>query len=216
MTANELMEAQTAMEEKVYRIWTVLSAFEESAAACISDMLLQVSEGGYAEGLKMADYFIAHVHVLFAAIDDLAVVYYDKLNKQLNYDRESRMLCKKIENFFSLLSHTQEGGLRRIGTTQELLSLVTGLALPEGSYSSWAHWCPPAREIAQRKFNRNQSILESTHGACHQATITAVRQQQGHINYIGPLPTVSQTLQRPLLPLWTVPLARRVPCVLPV
>lgn len=38
------------------------------------------------------------------------------------------MLCKKIVNFFSLLSHTQESGVRRLGMTQELLSLVTGLA----------------------------------------------------------------------------------------
>jgi hypothetical protein len=28
MTADELRETQTIMEEKVYRIWTVLSAFE--------------------------------------------------------------------------------------------------------------------------------------------------------------------------------------------
>ena len=38
------------------------------------------------------------------------------------------MLCKKIVSFFSLLSHTQETGVRRLGITQELLSLVTGLA----------------------------------------------------------------------------------------
>ena len=36
------------------------------------------------------------------------------------------MLCKKIINFFSLLSRTQE--MKRLGITQELLSLVTGLA----------------------------------------------------------------------------------------
>lgn len=28
MTSEELKEAQNVMEEKVYRIWTVLSAFE--------------------------------------------------------------------------------------------------------------------------------------------------------------------------------------------
>ena len=38
------------------------------------------------------------------------------------------MLCKKIVNFFSLLSHTQETGAQRMHITQELLSLVTGLA----------------------------------------------------------------------------------------
>ena len=38
------------------------------------------------------------------------------------------MLCKKVVNFFSLLSHTHESGARRMGITQDLLSLVTGLA----------------------------------------------------------------------------------------
>ena len=38
------------------------------------------------------------------------------------------MLCKKIVNFFSLLTHTQEAGARKMAITQELLSLVTGLA----------------------------------------------------------------------------------------
>ncbi|KAI8971223.1 hypothetical protein BDB01DRAFT_845224 [Pilobolus umbonatus] len=116
------------MEVKVYRIWTILSAFEESAAGCISDMLLHVSEGSYTEGVRMADYFITQVDVLFTAIDDLANRYYSQLNERLQYDRESTMLCMKVTNFFSLLSQTQESGPRKIGITQELLSLVTGLA----------------------------------------------------------------------------------------
>lgn len=100
----------------------------ESAAGCISDMLLHVSEGSYADGVKMADYFVTHVDVLFTAIDDLADHYYKQTKEELFYDRESSMLCKKVSNFFSLLSHTQESGLRKIGITQDLLSLVTGLA----------------------------------------------------------------------------------------
>ncbi|KAG2228706.1 hypothetical protein INT48_001980 [Thamnidium elegans] len=128
MSSDELKDTQTIMEEKVYRIWTVLSAFEESAAGCISDMLLHVSEGSYADGVKMADYFVTHVDVLFTAIDDLATQYFKQTSEELYYDRESSMLCKKVSNFFSLFSHTQESGLRKIGITQDLLSLVTGLA----------------------------------------------------------------------------------------
>ena len=37
-------------------------------------------------------------------------------------------MCKKIVAFFSLLSKTQETGVKKLGVTQELLSLVTGLA----------------------------------------------------------------------------------------
>lgn len=38
------------------------------------------------------------------------------------------MLCKKVVAFFQLLAESQETGVRRLGVTQELLSLVTGLA----------------------------------------------------------------------------------------
>jgi hypothetical protein len=38
------------------------------------------------------------------------------------------LLCKKIVQFFALLSKTQESGVRKLGVTQELLALVTGLA----------------------------------------------------------------------------------------
>lgn len=50
------------------------------------------------------------------------------LNIEMAHGKDAKMLCKKIVNFFSLLSHTQETGVRRLGMTQELLSLVTGLA----------------------------------------------------------------------------------------
>ena len=46
----------------------------------------------------------------------------------LSYSREAKLLCKKIVAFFSLLSKSQEGGVRKLGVTQELLALVTGLA----------------------------------------------------------------------------------------
>lgn len=50
------------------------------------------------------------------------------LNIALEYGREAKLLCKKIVAFFALLSRTQDSGVRRLGVTQELLSLVTGLA----------------------------------------------------------------------------------------
>jgi hypothetical protein len=50
---------------------SVLSAFEESSAACISDMLRHVSSGQYLDAIRMAEKFILHVEVLFATLDDL-------------------------------------------------------------------------------------------------------------------------------------------------
>lgn len=71
--ADRLMvrEEEEQMEEKVYRIWSVLSAFEESSAACISDMLLHVSNGAYVDGVIVAKRFIWHVEILFGATDRL-------------------------------------------------------------------------------------------------------------------------------------------------
>ncbi|KAG6857463.1 hypothetical protein H0H87_003530 [Tephrocybe sp. NHM501043] len=123
-----LKEKQVRMEQQVYRIWTVLSAFEESSAACISDMLRQVSNGQYLDAIRMAERFILHVEVLFATIDDLEY-FFARLNmKGMSHVREARMLCRKTVELFTLLSHTQETGSRRMGMTQELLALVTGLA----------------------------------------------------------------------------------------
>ncbi|KAF9584319.1 hypothetical protein BGW38_006877 [Lunasporangiospora selenospora] len=77
----------------------------------------------------MASKFILHVDILFGAIDDLETQMKEAGDQEdLAHGREAKMLCKKIVNFFSLLSHTQESGVRRLGMTQELLSLVTGLA----------------------------------------------------------------------------------------
>lgn len=66
-----IREQEERMEEKVYRIWSVLSTFEESSAACISDMLLHVSNGAYVDGVLVAKKFICHVEVLFTAADRL-------------------------------------------------------------------------------------------------------------------------------------------------
>ncbi|PKY50464.1 RhoGAP-domain-containing protein [Rhizophagus irregularis] len=125
---EELKNKQKAKEEKVYNIWTVLSTFEEMSAACISDMLLHVSNGSYFDGVRMAEKFISHVEILFSAIDDLEKQLVQTSGQGLQHNREAKMLCKKIVNFFSLLSHSKETDVRQMGITQELLSLVTGLA----------------------------------------------------------------------------------------
>lgn len=121
-------QKEEVMEDKVYRIWSVLSTFEESSAACISDMLLHVSNGSYIDGVFVAKRFILHVEILFQSADRLDETLKSLEIKALSYGREAKLLCKKIVSFFSLLSKTQEPNVRKIGVTQELLSLVTGLA----------------------------------------------------------------------------------------
>ncbi|KAF5870778.1 putative rho-type gtpase-activating protein 1 protein [Botrytis fragariae] len=125
---NNVRLEEERMEEKVYKIWSVLSTFEESSAACISDMLLHVSNGAYMDGVMVAKKFIWHVDILFCSADKLDGIMTRDGSKGLSYSREAKLLCKKIVAFFSLLSKTQETGVRKLGVTQELLALVTGLA----------------------------------------------------------------------------------------
>lgn len=126
-TATSLKDKQQAIESEVFRIWTVLSAFEESSASCISEMLRFVSAANYVDGVRMAEKFVVHVETLFAAIDDLLIQSRKYGGPEIHHVREARMLCKKVVNFFSLLSLTQDAS-RRSSTTQDLLALVTGLA----------------------------------------------------------------------------------------
>jgi hypothetical protein len=70
-TRELVKKAEERMEEKVYRIWSVLSTFEESSAACISDMLLHVSNGAYVDGVMVAKKFMWHVDILFRSADRL-------------------------------------------------------------------------------------------------------------------------------------------------
>jgi hypothetical protein len=116
------------IEAKVNWIWKTLSAFEEKSATCISDMLLHVSNGAYVDGVMAARKFIVHIELLFAAADDLDAQLVANSPKGLTYSREAKLLCKKVVAFFSLLTQSQGTGVRRLGVTQELLSLVTGLA----------------------------------------------------------------------------------------
>ena len=127
-TPASVLQKQRTMEMRVFTIWRVLSSFEESSAGCISDMLRHVSNGKYVGGVRFAARFVLHVEVLFSAIDELEMHFHHAQAQKIQYVREARMLCKKIVNFFSLLSHTQEMGAQRMHITQELLSLVTGLA----------------------------------------------------------------------------------------
>lgn len=149
--ANDVERRQVRSDEervegKVLWIWKTLSAYEEKSASCISDMLLHVSNGAYVDGVMSAKRFIIHVDLLFTAADDLDHLMTLKTNKGmpndtidcghgtdirtagLSYSREAKLLCKKVVAFFQLLAESQGTGVRRLGVTQELLSLVTGLA----------------------------------------------------------------------------------------
>ncbi|ANB14681.1 Lrg1p [Sugiyamaella lignohabitans] len=87
---NHLQVAQHEKEvdERVYRIWTVLCGYEEATASYISDMLQSASNGKYNEALVATANLVAKVDVLFGALDMLNLVI-DPLIKEQE-DRRKR------------------------------------------------------------------------------------------------------------------------------
>jgi LIM domain len=127
-TRRAVREEEENVEEKVMWIWKSLSAFEERAATSISDMLLHVSNCQYYEAIKACRKFIVHIELFFECTDDLDARTLAATGNHLAYAREAKLLCKKIVSFFQLLSDAQPPMNQRTGVTQNLLSLVTGLA----------------------------------------------------------------------------------------
>ncbi|KAL1406000.1 Rho-type GTPase activating protein Rga1 [Vanrija albida] len=127
MTAEELKERQIAMELKVSQIWLVLSGFEETSAACIGEMLRVVNERRLLDVILLAEKFILHVETLFAVIDDIEAQFALAGVKGMSHAREAKQLCRKLVNFFSMLSQISPTG-GPIPNMQDLLTQVTQLA----------------------------------------------------------------------------------------
>ncbi|KAJ3276774.1 hypothetical protein HDV01_002828 [Terramyces sp. JEL0728] len=118
------IEKQLVMVEKVERILQILSMFEESAAECISEMLVHFTNEGFLRGALHAHRLIGHVDLLFSAlqeIDDKLLAVGDQRN--LANSKEPRNLVKKIVYFFAILSAKQTSNDR-----QTMIQLVTSLA----------------------------------------------------------------------------------------
>jgi hypothetical protein len=96
-TRDWIRDVEERMEEKVYRIWSVLSTFEESSAACISDMLLHVSNGAYIDGVLTAKRFIWHVEILFQSTDRLD-------NTMIGVSEKGKYRCCHTPDTFNFLT----------------------------------------------------------------------------------------------------------------
>ena len=121
------VKKQQEIVEKVERILQVLSSFEESAAACISEMLSHFTNDAFKSGAIYAKRLIAHVELLFQILeqidDRLALNFHDP--QALSKSKEPRQLVKKIILFFQLLSNKKED---TSNATKDIIKLVTILA----------------------------------------------------------------------------------------
>jgi len=131
------LKKQRIVLEKINKIWTILSSFEESSAECMGYILSAIhSYKNYSEndsysldlkGLEQAGNYVCHIDVLFSSIDEIETKL-KKFNDRtgLQHTREPKLLIRRIINFFSLLININN--LSKQHTTHKLLNLVTSLA----------------------------------------------------------------------------------------
>ncbi|KAJ3208078.1 hypothetical protein HK099_000135, partial [Clydaea vesicula] len=115
--------------DKACKILHVLSAFEESSAECIQEMLIHFSNQNLQQGIIQAEKFICHIEALFLCLDsiDLNLVKF-KDSIGINLVKEPKHLAKKIVHFFTRLSQQTNPNSNRDQSTTQLIELVTNLA----------------------------------------------------------------------------------------
>ncbi|XJO73612.1 hypothetical protein BDV3_004567 [Batrachochytrium dendrobatidis] len=121
------VQKQQVMVNWAERILQVLSAFEESTAACISEMLLHFSNENNLQCVLQAARFIQHIDILFSTIESInqrLSTFND--SSTLQQTKEPKQLVKKIFYFFTNLSGRDTSVRQR--ATLGLIQQVTSLA----------------------------------------------------------------------------------------
>lgn len=147
-TSDSLTAIELQIERVVMNCWVVLSSFEETTAACISEMLLAACTGRRGPGLETTAKFVACVEILFQALDVIQamcleckpesandsktvlteeVYSLDAFDKFQRLRKEPRNLSGKLMSYLAILRKSTQ--LSGSGTlSAELLSVVTGCA----------------------------------------------------------------------------------------
>ncbi|WBW73243.1 RhoGAP for Rho1, Rga1 [Schizosaccharomyces osmophilus] len=128
LSHTQLRKREKNLEQKIFHIWHALSCFEEYTASCISDMLLNVSNGAFKQSVLCAQKFIRYIEILFKGIDSLETALATFHAKSMPYIREAKLLCKKLVSIFALLAKCHNSDIRDVSVVQDFLSLFTGLA----------------------------------------------------------------------------------------
>ncbi|KAF2813324.1 uncharacterized protein BDZ99DRAFT_253794 [Mytilinidion resinicola] len=112
-------------EERVAKIWSVLSGFEEYTTTMISDLLLHVSNGDALLAAPPMARFIDSISGYIECLLAVDIVRTSRGLERLMISREFKLLCKKFVTILQVMTTTSG---HKLGVTQELLSLLTGLA----------------------------------------------------------------------------------------
>jgi len=125
-TVEEEFKDRNRMEERVSKIWSILSSYMQSSAECMSKLLSFINSHSVNHEMEQANSFVYHIEVLFNALDEIETKMRQyKDSTGLKLQNEPRELVKKIIYFFSTISHST--GIPH-DYTKEFLSLITLLA----------------------------------------------------------------------------------------
>ncbi|KAK9447591.1 uncharacterized protein V1518DRAFT_386990 [Limtongia smithiae] len=133
MSPESLKQHQADVENRVYRIWTVLSGYEEVSAACISEMLQHASGSSVYDSVLDTGRLIYRIHVLFNAIDFLLLL---PAAATRPLGKEPKTLCKNVVSFLTSLpggipaskESAPSNGKHKEETPKDILDLVTSIA----------------------------------------------------------------------------------------
>ncbi|KAI9457011.1 hypothetical protein BJY52DRAFT_1274505 [Lactarius psammicola] len=119
-------------ERKLHHIWTVLNTYEKENAACISDVLREVTNSRYVPAIRMLEKLLLSVEALFAATDDLEYKFalLTASGTGIPYVKVARMLCHGIFEVFTFVAKHQRAHSmeQRAAVILELLKTVAGIA----------------------------------------------------------------------------------------
>lgn len=149
LNSERLVGIEKHIEQVVMNCWLMLSGYEQSAAACISDMLLNACTGNKYNGLIVTGKLILSIEILFHALDYVlqeckvaasTLVVKNELSEQENLDsstieneyfqflkKEPRNITGKVMSYLAILR--KSASISKSGTlSAELLSVITGSA----------------------------------------------------------------------------------------
>ncbi|ODV77229.1 GTPase-activating protein of the rho/rac family, partial [Suhomyces tanzawaensis NRRL Y-17324] len=150
-----LLSIEQQIENVVMQCWLTLSGFEETTAACISDMLLNACTGNQANGLLSTVKLVLNIEILFVAFDhvsqvcqscipilrarlkskDASTTQDGDLESSLSLEqeyfqtikKEPRNLSGKVMSYLAILRKSNQ--ISQSGSlSAELLSVITGCA----------------------------------------------------------------------------------------
>lgn len=116
LSADLFLAIEQHVENTIMNCWLTLSGYEETTAACISDMLLNACTGNQANGLIATGKLILNVEILFNALDAVQ----DLCNSMNLQKTKYGTIADANTTITSIATNTDEGTLAETEVFQSL------------------------------------------------------------------------------------------------